>query len=130
MYIFQGGLGRSGRAAHRLRGHALLPRVRFHPVRRPAAALRRHRPPRLRPGEVLPGRREALPPRHRAAGGGPGMEFLNGFFSRGCSDSSFRLVFYPQFSVLQNAFREKTQVFLFWGFFVRIIKSREEYSFL
>jgi hypothetical protein len=39
------------------------------------------------------------------------------------------LVFYPLFSVLQNGIHEKTRVFLFRRFFVRIFKAREEYGF-
>jgi hypothetical protein len=53
------------------------------------------------------------------------MEFLNGILrflgknSSVSSDSSFNLVFYPHFSVLQNAIHEKTLVFLFSGFFLQ-----------
>ncbi len=50
------------------------------------------------------------------------MEFWIGIFNRGFwvytrvfSDSSFFLVFYPHFSVLQNVIHEKTGVFLFRG---------------
>jgi hypothetical protein len=64
------------------------------------------------------------------------MEFLNSIFSRGFwaltrvfSQSSFCLVFYPHFSILQNVFHEKTLVFLFRGFFIRIVKARIEYGF-
>ncbi len=38
--------------------------------------------------------------------------------------------FYPHFSVLQNAIHEKTRVFLFHGFFVRIFKTRVKDGFL
>jgi hypothetical protein len=67
----------------------------------------------------------------------PEMEFLNDIFSRGFrakleffSDSSFCLVFYLHFSILLNAFHEKTQVVLFCGFFACIFKTRVEYGFL
>ncbi len=66
----------------------------------------------------------------------PEMEFLKCIFSWGFwtltrvfSDSSFCLVFYPHFSVLQIAIHELTRVFLFRGFFVKIFKAREEYGF-
>ncbi len=51
-------------------------------------------------------------------------ECIKGVFS----DSSFCLVFYPNFST--KCCHELTQVFLFHGFFVRIFKTREEYGFL
>ncbi len=47
------------------------------------------------------------------------------------SDSSFCLVYYPHFSVLQNArYSLNRRVFLFCGFFVRIFKTRQESGFL
>jgi hypothetical protein len=56
------------------------------------------------------------------------MEFLNGIFGRGFraknrvfSDSSFCLVFYPHFSVLQNPTHE---FFLFRGFFRKDFKNQ------
>ncbi len=59
------------------------------------------------------------------------MEFLNGIFGRGFrawnrvfSDSSFCLVFYPHFSVLQNSIHEYTRVFLFHGFFCTDFKNQ------
>jgi hypothetical protein len=39
----------------------------------------------------------------------------------------FVWVFYPNFSVLQNAIQESTQVFWFVDFLVKIFKTREGY---
>jgi|688.fasta_scaffold222500_3 hypothetical protein len=65
----------------------------------------------------------------------PEMQFLKDCFSRGFwawafSDSSFSLIFYPRFSVLQYAIHEKTRVFLYRWFFVWNFKTRVEYGFL
>ncbi len=64
------------------------------------------------------------------------MEFLNGIFVKvsghqleSSQTQDFVLIFYPYFSLLQKAIHEQTQVFLFRGFFVRIIKTRVESSF-
>ncbi len=66
------------------------------------------------------------------------MEFLNDIFvvvsghKLGFSDLSLQYVwvFYPHFSVLQNAIHEQTQVNCFANYFVRIFEPREEYVFL
>ena len=63
-------------------------------------------------------------------GNGTEMEFFNGIFSRGFwaytrvfQDSSFFLVFYHHFAILQNTVHEYIRVFA--DIFVLIFKTRD-----
>ncbi len=62
----------------------------------------------------------------------PEMEFLNYNFSRGFGhklEFCQTRVFYPHFSVLQNAIHEQTRVFLFRRFFVCILYNQSRVCF-